>query len=176
MAEIPVEIISSGYSYACQHLIHRSSSSGATYSGEGVDGVSVDVEVVLSQDLGALVDGTARSIENTAKHVLGHTDLQTLASELDFGLYSSASQILHSHENFRHTFFTSIPDVPSKTCTVLSIVARWSSYRSVIPGQRHGHLANRVSIKSFAYILRISGWTYLEPPGPHQHAQCHRAG
>jgi hypothetical protein len=31
---------------------------GNTYSGEGVDGVSVNVEVVLSQDLGALVDGT----------------------------------------------------------------------------------------------------------------------
>lgn len=56
------------------------------YTREGVDWAAVDVEVVLSQDLGALVDSSSRTIEDTTKHVLRHTKLQALTGELDFGL------------------------------------------------------------------------------------------
>jgi hypothetical protein len=56
MAEIPVEIISSGYTWAgsvakLQRLLL------CTYTRVRVDGATVDVEVVLGQHLGTLVDG-----------------------------------------------------------------------------------------------------------------------
>ena len=53
-----------------------------SYPGVGVDGTAVDVEVVLGQDLGALVDGTSRTIENSTQHVLGNGNLQVLSCEL----------------------------------------------------------------------------------------------
>jgi hypothetical protein len=59
------------------------------YSGVWVDRATVDVEVVFSKNLGALVDGLSRTVENTTQHVLGHTKLQAVAGELDFGLYMS---------------------------------------------------------------------------------------
>jgi hypothetical protein len=91
MAEMPVEIISSGYSYTWGPSVPvptltDSSVRRQTYTRVGVDGRSVDVEVVLGQDLGALVDGTSGSIEDTTKHVLGHANFQALAGELDLGL------------------------------------------------------------------------------------------
>lgn len=61
---------------------------GVTYTGEGVDGTAVDVEVVLGEDLGALVDSSSGTIKDTTKHVLRHTELQALARELDFRLSS----------------------------------------------------------------------------------------
>jgi hypothetical protein len=60
-----------------------------SYTRVRVDGATVDVEVVLSEHLGTLVDGLSRSIEDTAQHVLGDTKLQAVASELDFGLLLS---------------------------------------------------------------------------------------
>lgn len=57
-----------------------------TYTGEGVNGTAVDVEVVLGKDLGALVDSSSGTVKDTAQHVLRHTKLQALAGELDFGL------------------------------------------------------------------------------------------
>lgn len=48
--------------------------------------MTVDVEVVLGQNLGALVDSTTGTIEDTTKHVLGHTELERVAAELDLGL------------------------------------------------------------------------------------------
>lgn len=60
------------------------------YSGVGVDRAAVDVKIILSEDLGSLVDGFSRTIEDTAQHVLGHTKLQAVSSELDFGLRLSA--------------------------------------------------------------------------------------
>ena len=47
---------------------------------------TLDVEVVLGEDLGALVDGLAGAVEDTAEHVLGHGDLERVARELDAGL------------------------------------------------------------------------------------------
>jgi len=48
--------------------------------------LTVDVEVVLGQNLGALVDSTTGTVEDTTKHVLGHTELERVAAELDLGL------------------------------------------------------------------------------------------
>lgn len=79
--------------------------------------MTVDVEVVLGQNLRALVDGTTGTVEDTTKHVLGHTELERVAAELDFGLLhiSTAACILNCCL-IRRTFLTSIPEVPSKTC------------------------------------------------------------
>jgi hypothetical protein len=88
MAEIPVEIISSGYSWDCQLEGNTTSARWEPYTGVGVDGRTVDVEVVLGQHLGTLIDGASRSIKDTAKHILGNTELQALAGELDLGLLS----------------------------------------------------------------------------------------
>jgi hypothetical protein len=83
----------------------------------GVDRLTVDVEVVLSQNLGALVDSTTGAVEDTTKHVLRHTELERVATELDFGLLhiSTTAWILNCCL-IRRTFLTSIPEVPSKTC------------------------------------------------------------
>ena len=54
----------------------------------GVDRRTVNVEVVLGKDLGALVNGATRTVEDTTQHVLAHSELQVVASELDFGLVS----------------------------------------------------------------------------------------
>lgn len=86
-----------------------------THSRVRVDRATVDVEVVLSEHLGALIDGTTGSIEDTTKHVLGHADLQALASKLDFGLESFSLAFVLQHVCPSPTFFTSIPEVPSKT-------------------------------------------------------------
>ena len=48
--------------------------------------MTVDVEVVLGQDLGALVDSTTGTVKDTTKHVLRHTELERVAAELDLGL------------------------------------------------------------------------------------------
>jgi hypothetical protein len=104
MAEIPVEIISSGYTLIRQSRSHQMLLQ-APYSRVRVDRATVDVEVILSKHLGALVDGLSRSIEDTAQHILRDTKLQAVPSELDFGLLC--------------TFLTSMPDVPSKTCVAV---------------------------------------------------------
>jgi hypothetical protein len=85
MAEIPVEIISSGYTWVASVAKLRRFRQ-CTYTRVGVDGTAVDVEVVLSQHLWALVDGLSGSIEDTTQHVLGHTELQAVSGEFDFGL------------------------------------------------------------------------------------------
>ena len=46
-----------------------------TYSRERVDGATVDVEIIFGEDLGPLIDGPTRSIEDTPQHVLGHAEL-----------------------------------------------------------------------------------------------------
>ena len=48
--------------------------------------MTVDVEVVLGQNLGALVDSTTGTVKDTTKHVLGDTELERVATELDLGL------------------------------------------------------------------------------------------
>jgi hypothetical protein len=89
MVEIPVEIISSGYSYTNINIHDLTRSEcRQTDSRVGVDGLTVNVEVVLGQDLGALVNGATGTIKDTTKHVLGHTKLQRVSTELDFGLRS----------------------------------------------------------------------------------------
>ena len=47
---------------------------------------TLNVQVVLSKDLGALVDGLSRSVEDTAEHVLGDGNLEGVTGELDTGL------------------------------------------------------------------------------------------
>lgn len=59
------------------------------YARVRVDRTSVDVEVVLREDLGALVDSLAGTIEDATKHVLRHAKLRSVAGELDPGLKTS---------------------------------------------------------------------------------------
>lgn len=59
---------------------------GRTHARVRVDRAAVDVEVVLCQHLGTLVDSSSGTIEDTTQHVLRHTELQALAGELDSGL------------------------------------------------------------------------------------------
>lgn len=60
-----------------------------THTRVGVDRTTVDIEVVLGQDLGALVNRPTRAVEDAPQHVLGHAELQTLAREFDFCLQLS---------------------------------------------------------------------------------------
>ena len=79
--------------------------------------MAVDVEVVLGQNLGALVDGATGTVEDSTQHVLGHTELERVAAELDFGLLDiSTTACILDRWLIRRTFLTSIPEVPSKTC------------------------------------------------------------
>jgi hypothetical protein len=71
----------------CDIAAHRA------YSRVWVDGTAVDVEVVLRKHLGALVDGLSGAVENATQHVLGDTELQAVAGELDFGLHVSATSL-----------------------------------------------------------------------------------
>lgn len=98
-----------------------------TYTRVWVDRATVDVEVVLSKNLGALVDGLPRTIENTAQHVFGDTKLQAVSCEFDFGL--CLSDMAYGNRPRRRTFLTSMPDVPSKTCVAIREMYRggcWS--------------------------------------------------
>lgn len=79
--------------------------------------MTVDVEVILGQNLRALVDSTTGTVKYTTKHVLGHTELERVAAELDFGLLGiSTTARIRGYVLIRRTFLTSIPEVPSKTC------------------------------------------------------------
>jgi hypothetical protein len=83
-----------------------------------VDGRTVDVEVVLGQDLGSLVDGAAGTVKDTTKHVLADSELQVMTSELHFGLFFCQTALLMSPDLLCGlTFLTSTPEVPSNTCT-----------------------------------------------------------
>ena len=62
-----------------------------TYASIGVDGAPVDIEELLCVHLGALVGDTTRAVEDTAKHVLGDTELHAMILELNFGLLWSAA-------------------------------------------------------------------------------------
>ena len=85
-----------------------------TYTRVGVDGAAVDVKVVLSQYFGTLVDSSSGPVEYSTKHVFRDTNLEVVACEFDFGL-ARVSDNLPMSQHIAHTFFTSIPDVPSKT-------------------------------------------------------------
>ena len=92
MAEIPVEIISSGYTYDLVRDAARVRVGLVellAYPRVRVDGTAVDVKEVLGENLGALVDGSSGSIEYATEHVLGHANLQAVPGELDFGLCHS---------------------------------------------------------------------------------------
>ena len=52
-------------------------------SGRRVHGQAVDVHTLLRQDVGASVDGTAQSVEDTAQHILGYAQLHGTAQETD---------------------------------------------------------------------------------------------
>ena len=84
------------------------------YSRIGINGTTVDVEKLFCQYLGTFVDRSPRAIEYTTQHVLRDTELQALSSEFDFCLVPrSATYALNAYICL--TFFTSIPEVPSKT-------------------------------------------------------------
>ena len=59
IAEIPVEIISSGYTYVDLAHVAYVEVDYPSYSRVGVDGTTVDVEVVLCKHLGTLINGSA---------------------------------------------------------------------------------------------------------------------
>lgn len=44
---------------------------------------TLDVEVVLGEHIGALVDGLAGAVEDTTEHVLGHGQPEDVAGEFD---------------------------------------------------------------------------------------------
>ena len=43
---------------------------------------NLDVEEILGQDVGPLIDGFSRSVEDSAKHVFGNGHAKNIASEL----------------------------------------------------------------------------------------------
>ena len=45
--------------------------------------LTVNVNIVFSKDLGTVVDGVTRAVEDTPQHVLRHRQLHAAASELD---------------------------------------------------------------------------------------------
>lgn len=67
-----------------------------------VDGRTVDVQVVLRQDLGALVDGATGTVEDTTKHVLADSELQVVAGEFNLGLSILLDTILATRRVFVH--------------------------------------------------------------------------
>lgn len=86
MAEIPVAIISSGYTYGPGKLGRYSRSRLTTHSRIRIYGTAVDIEIVFRQHFWALVYGSSRSIENSTEHVFRNSELQTVPSKLDFSL------------------------------------------------------------------------------------------
>ena len=55
-------------------------------AGGGVHGQTVDVAVLLGQDLGAAVDGLAHAVEHAAQHIAADGQLKGMAEEADLGL------------------------------------------------------------------------------------------
>merc|ERR1719186_1779742 len=51
-------------------------------TGERIDGLALNVQVVLSHDGGSFVDRFSRSIENSSQHVLRHGRTENVAGEL----------------------------------------------------------------------------------------------
>jgi uncharacterized protein YbaR (Trm112 family) len=64
-----------------------------TYSRVRVDRTAIDVQVILRKHLRSFIDSSSRSIKDTSKHVLRHTELQTLACEFDFRLFTISTSI-----------------------------------------------------------------------------------
>lgn len=69
-----------------QPFLGQSSCWRYTYSRVRVDRLTIDIQVILRQHLRTLVNRTTRTVKDTSQHVLGHTQLQAVAGELDFGL------------------------------------------------------------------------------------------
>mmetsp|Transcript_30950 Transcript_30950/g.71336 ORF Transcript_30950/g.71336 Transcript_30950/m.71336 type:complete len:336 (-) Transcript_30950:51-1058(-) len=65
-----------------------------------VDGLTSDVVVILCQDIGTLVNGLAGTVENTAKHVLRHRNLERLTRELNVSVHiiNTLSALKHLHD------------------------------------------------------------------------------
>ena len=63
-----------------------------TNAGVWIDGAAVDIKIVLGQHFGTLVNGSTRSIECTAQHVVRDTKLQAGSRELDGGLKKVVSK------------------------------------------------------------------------------------
>lgn len=111
-----------------------------------VDGRAVDVEVVFSQHLGAFVDCVAAAVESPAEHVFAHAEFEVVASEFHARLcaYPSALLDLAPHRlGMYGTFFTSIPGVPSNTCTT----ARFPVPQIHQPGPLHRHKRRHNNVK-----------------------------
>jgi hypothetical protein len=84
-----------------------------------IDWTAVDIEVVFGEDLGAFINRSTRSIEDSPQHILRNTDLQAMAGELDSRL-NTCQPLLGCIVLSSHTFLTSIPDVPSKTLQIVN--------------------------------------------------------
>jgi hypothetical protein len=56
------------------------------YPRVGVNGLAIDIQILLCENLGSLVNWASRTIEDTTQHVFGDTELQAVTGELDFGL------------------------------------------------------------------------------------------
>lgn len=73
---------------------------GSSYSRVWVDRLSVDIQVILSQHLGTLIDRTSRTVEYSTKHVFGHAQLQAVSGEFDFSLIRSQQSLYSQYESF----------------------------------------------------------------------------
>ena len=73
---------------AFQPLVPGTGSTGQAYPRVWVDGLTVDIQIILRQHLGALINRTTRSVKDTTQHVLRHSQLQAVPGEFDFGLVS----------------------------------------------------------------------------------------
>ena len=74
---------------------------GGVDSGRGVNGSTVDVELFVGNDLGAAVNGGTHSAENSAEHIGGNGQLNTVArkANLAFGQVKSRRALEKLNEN-----------------------------------------------------------------------------
>jgi hypothetical protein len=86
MAEIPVAIISSGYTCKPVSRDVLVLCEAKIYSSVGVYRTAVYVQIILSQHFWPFVYSSSGAIKCSTKHVLRDSKLQTVARELDFGL------------------------------------------------------------------------------------------
>lgn len=51
----------------------------------GIRVLTIDVQVILSKDLGSFVDGITRAVKDSTQHVFGHRQLHARAGKFDMG-------------------------------------------------------------------------------------------
>lgn len=172
MAEIPVEIISSGYS-CCMSACASRAAPFVTYTRVWVDGATVDVEVVLGKNLGALVDGAAGTVKDAAKHVLGDTELQALAGELNLGLLSLSAFGCAAQPSSIIPFSHQYQKFPQRPISrFVSQSHRWLGMTQSV--YLDDGTVTCDELASCSAPTSNSGAAYLGPPRPDQSAPFHR--